>query len=107
MPGYLIEKAAIISCLHRGTCSTQIVAERVRLSGSPALLKTSNLVISGCSLPSPPTGNGPDISATWIAGATRVKSNGVALLLSDAQGQCKSSGLGVTIKQTQKRVRAT
>lgn len=107
MPGYVVEKTAIISCLHQGACTTEIVADRVLLSGSPALLKTSEMTVSGCTLPPPTANNGPDATASWLVGATRVKSNGVALLLSDAKAQCKTSGLGVTIKQTQKRVKAT
>jgi hypothetical protein len=106
MPGFVVDRSATITCLHQGTCQALVVAVRVRLGGSPALLKTSEFTVAGCTLPAPPTANGPDVSGSWLLGAQRVKSVGVPVLLSDAQAICKPSGFGALIQRTQVRVKA-
>src|SRR3954462_8618043 len=106
MPGFVVEQTATITCVHQGKCTPLTAALRVRLGGVPALLKTSEFVVAGCTLPPPPGANGPDVTGSWILGAVRVKSDGVPLLLADAQAICKPSGLGAIILQTQVRARA-
>jgi hypothetical protein len=106
VPGYVVDQSATITCIHQGTCQAVVVAARVTLGGSPALLKTSEFTVAGCTLPPPTAGNGPDVQGSWLLGATRVTSNGVPLLLADAQAICKPSGLGALIQRTQVRVKA-
>jgi uncharacterized Zn-binding protein involved in type VI secretion len=106
MPGFIVDQTATITCIHQGTCKALVVSPRVKLGGSPALLKTSEFVVAGCTLPPPPGANGPDVTGSWILGAVRVKSDGVPLLLADAQAICKPSGLGAIIQQTQVRAKA-
>jgi hypothetical protein len=97
MPGFLVQQSAQISCLHQGKATTAVVSPRVRLGGSPVLIKSSVLTIVGCALPPPPAANGPDVSGTWMTNAVRVKSLGMPVILSDSQAICAASGLGVTI----------
>src|SRR5262245_49396489 len=106
MPGYVVDQAATITCLHQGTCTPLSASPRVRVGGSPALLKTSSLAVAGCTLPPPPPANGPDVSGNWLTAAVRVRSGGVPLLLADAQAVCAPSGFGVLIQTTQVRVKA-
>jgi hypothetical protein len=105
MPGFLLDQSSRITCLHQGTCQAAPPSPRVRLGGSPALLVTSQLTIVGCTLPPPIAANGPDVTGTWLNGATRIRSMGVPLLLSDAQAICVTSGTGVLVQRTQARVR--
>lgn len=106
MPGYVVEQAATITCVHQGTCTPLTASPRVRVGGSPVLLKTSELVVAACTLPTPPAANGPDVSGSWLTAATRVRAGGVPVLLADAQALCKPSGFGVLIQRTQVRVKA-
>jgi hypothetical protein len=106
MPGFLVEQTAQISCIHQGKCQPLTASPRVQVGSVPALLLTSQFTVAGCTLPPPPAANGPDVTGAWLQGATRVRSLGVPLLLSDAQAICAASGLGAIIQMTQVRVKA-
>ncbi len=45
------------------------------------------------------------MTAQWVMAATRVKSNGVPVLLQDSQAVCAPNGTGVNILVTQVRVK--
>src|SRR4051794_5829587 len=104
MPGYLVDQAATIACLHQGRCTAPTTA-RMRLSGSPVLLRTSLLTVAGCALPPPPGANGPDVSGQWTGAALRVRCDGVPVILADSPAVCLASGLGVIVQRTQIRVK--
>jgi hypothetical protein len=56
------------------------------------------LVIAGCAFPPPPAGNGPCVSAPWLAGHTvRVKSMGMPLLCQSSQATAVPTGTPVII----------
>jgi hypothetical protein len=83
---------------------------RVMVSQQPAAVLTDQGLVSLCTFA--PGGN-PQICVTtqWIAGATRVTSNGVPLLINPCVAMCMAAGAipngPPTITYTQSRVIAT
>jgi uncharacterized Zn-binding protein involved in type VI secretion len=103
MPGYLVHLGATVACMHSGTAQPTAVNPRVKVMGQPIVVQTSSYAIAGCSLV--PSGNPFCTTAQWIAAATRVKSNGVPVLLQDSQAICTPTGTGLLIQTTQMRVK--
>lgn len=106
MPGFLLHVGAQVLCSHTGQATPTTPNPRVLVSGQPTVLMTSPYVIAGCVLPTPPTANGPCVTAQWISGATRVTSNGQPLLVQSSQAICAPTGTPVMIVGTQTRVSA-
>jgi Domain of unknown function (DUF4280) len=107
MPGYLLHQGATVLCSHAGQAQPTVVNPRVKVAGQPVVTMTSTYTISGCTMPSPPAGNGPCVTAQWVRGATRVTSNGQPLLLVDSQAICAPTGAPLQITITQLRVTGT
>lgn len=105
MPGNLLHAGATVVCLHTGQAQPMTSVPRVRVSGQPVVVQTTQYTIAGCTLPPPTAANGPCATAQWISAATRVRVNGVAVLLQDSQAICAPSGTGLNIVLTQQRVR--
>jgi hypothetical protein len=74
--------------------------------GQPTVAMTAPYQVAGCSLPPPPGGNGPCVSALWTTGSTRVTSNGQPLLVLSSLATCAPSGTPLLILATQTRVTA-
>jgi len=105
MPGFLLHVGATVMCMHAGQAEPTVPDFRVKLSGMMAAWQTIPWAIVGCTLPPPPAGNGPDVTATWITAAVRVKSMGIPLLLFDSQSICAASGTPLRVVLTQMRVK--
>lgn len=103
MPGYLLHAGATILCMHGGQAQPLVVNPRVKVSGQPIVTQTSPYAIAGCPL-SPPV-SPPCVSAQWVMGATRVKANGMPVILQDSQAICTPTGTGLNIVATQTRVK--
>lgn len=103
MPGYLVHLGATVTCMHSGVAQPMVSSPRVRVGGRPIALQTSPYAIAGCSLAA--SGQPFCISAQWIKAATRVKANGVPVVLYDSQAVCIPTGTGLTIQMTQVRVK--
>jgi hypothetical protein len=71
----------------------------------PTVTQTAPYVVAGCSFPPPPVANGPCVTAQWVLGATRVRSDGVPLLLMDSQAICAPTSTPLSIVFAQSRVR--
>lgn len=106
MPGYLLNTAATVLCMHGGQATPTTPDMRVRVDGQPAVTQPCMYAIAGCALPPPPAANGPCVTAQWVTAATRVRASGVPLLLQDSQAVCVPTGTGLTVAATQMRVRA-
>jgi hypothetical protein len=106
MPGFLLHLGAQVLCAHAGQAQPTAVEPQVMLSGQPAVTIAAPYVIAGCSLPPPPAGNGPCLTAQWMTGATRVTAGGVPVVLLDSQAICAPSGTPLLIVVTQTRVTA-
>ena len=107
MPGFLLHIGATVMCAHGGQAQPTVPNPRVTVNGQPTVIVTAPYVVAGCTLPPPPTANGPCVTAQWITAATRVTSNGQPLLLLDSQAICTPTGTPLMVVMTQTRVTAT
>ena len=104
MPGPLLHLGAVVTCAHLGQATPTAPNPRVLVSGQPVVRLTSVYAIAGCTLPPPPSANGPCVTAQYVTSATRVLSNGVPLLLLDSQAICAPTGTPLIPAVTQIRV---
>jgi hypothetical protein len=107
MAGYLIQVGATVLCAHGGQAQATVPSARVKLGGQPATTQPSPWTVSGCSMPPPPSGNGPCVTASWTTGSLRVTSGGQPLLLQDSTASCVPTGTPLTVAVTQMRVKGT
>ncbi|MGD2114785.1 MAG: hypothetical protein PVG07_07025 [Acidobacteriota bacterium] len=105
MPGFLLDAGATVQCLHSGRAQAAATCPRVKLGGRPAVTQSAPWTVSGCTMPPPPAGNGPCVTARWTSAATRVKAGGQPVLLQDSQAQCTPTGTGLTVVSQQTKVR--
>lgn len=84
-----------------------VVNPRVTVGGQPITTLSSTYGVAGCTLPPPPNGNGPCVTAQWIVGATRVLADGQPVLLLDSQAICAPTGTPLMVVVTQTRVTGT
>jgi hypothetical protein len=105
MPGYLLHVGAVVQCAHGGQAQPTVPNPRVKVSGQPIVMQPAPYTIAGCAFPPPPAGNGPCLTAQWVMGALRVKSNGMPVLLMDSQAICTPTGTPLLIVSTQLRVK--
>lgn len=104
MPGFLLHLGAQVMCAHVPGQATPVATNpRVKVSGQPIVVQTSQYAIAGCALTGTP--NPPCATASWITAATRVKAGGVPVLLQDSQSICAPTGTPLTIVATQTRVK--
>lgn len=106
MPGFLLHVGAQVLCSHAGQATPTVPNPRVTMNGQPTVLMTPPYVVAGCTLPPPPTANGPCVTAQWVSGTTRVTSNGQPLLVQSSQAICAPTGTPLLIVATQTRVSA-
>jgi hypothetical protein len=107
MPGFLLHTGATVLCMHAGQAQPTSPNPRVMVGGQPVVNQTNPYVIAGCAFPPPTAGNGPCVTAQWVTGSVRVRSNGLPLLLQDSQAICAPTGTGLNVVATQIRVRGT
>ena len=105
MPGYLLHQGAVVQCQHAGNAQPTLVIPRVRLGGQPVAVQGPPYSVAGCTFPPPPAGNGPCVTAQWVTAATRVKANGMPVLLQDSRAVCAPTGTGAMVSVTQVRVK--
>lgn len=91
-------------CMHAGQAQPIIFSPRVKVSGQPIVTQISPYMIIGCPFV-PPGGNGPCVTARWTTAATRVRAEGMPVLLRDSKATCTPTGTGLNIIVTQVRVR--
>ncbi len=103
MPGFILHAGAQVLCVHGGQATPMVVNPRVTVSGQPITTQTSTYGIVGCTLPPPPNGNGPCVTAQWIVAATRVLADGQPVLLFDSQAICAPTGTPVMVVASQTR----
>jgi hypothetical protein len=105
MPGFLLHMGATVLCMHAGQAMPTTTNPRVRVGGQYVVTQPSSYTVAGCTLPPPPTANGPCATAQWITAATRVRAGGMPVLLQDSQAICAPTGTGLNVVATQVRVR--
>jgi uncharacterized Zn-binding protein involved in type VI secretion len=104
MPGFLLHQGATVLCMHGGQAQATAPTPRVKVSGQMVATQPAPWVVAGCPYL---TGGAPTpcVTAQWVSAATRVRSNGMPVLLQDSQAVCVPNGTGVNILVTQIRVR--
>ena len=106
MPGFLLHLGAQVTCAHVPGQATPVVTNpRVKVSGQPIVVQTTQYAVAGCALTGTP--NPPCATASWITAATRVRAGGVPVLLQDSQSMCAPTGTPLTVLATQTRVKGT
>lgn len=105
--GFLLHEGATVLCAHGGQAQPAVTNPRVSVSNQPIVTQSSTYTVAGCSLPPPPNGNGPDVSATWVTAATRVQAGGIPVLLQESEAICAPSGTPLNVVSTQTRVKGT
>lgn len=106
MPGFLVHVGAQVICSHGGQAQPTAPNPRVMVSGQPTVSIAAPYVVAGCPFPTPPTANGPCVTAQWLTGSTRVLSNGLPLVVLSSQSVCAPTGTPLLILLTQPRVTA-
>ena len=105
MPGFLLHQGATVLCVHAGQAQPTVTMPRVKVMGQPVVPQPGVWTISGCTNP-PPTANvGPDLTATWVTAALRVKVMGMPVLLQDSQSIAVPTGTKLNVVVTQARVK--
>lgn len=107
MPGFLLHLGATVLCSHAGQAQPTVVNPRVLVNGQPTVTLPAPYLVAGCTMPPPPSGNGPCVTAQFVSSATRLTSNGQPLLLMDSQAICAPTGTPLLIVATQTRVTGT
>lgn len=102
--GYLLTQDATVQCLHSGQAQPTAMSAHVKVNGQSVITQSSTYSISACSFMQG-TKPSPCMTAQWTSAATRVKADGVPVLLSDSQATCIPNGTGVTIVMTQTKVK--
>lgn len=92
-------------CLHAGQAQPTAPNPRVKVGGQSVVTQTTPYTIAACALAS--SGNPFCATAQWITAATRVRADGIPVLLQDSQAVCASTGTGLNIVVTQMRVKGT
>ncbi len=100
----MLHLGATVTCAHAGQATPVSPNPRVLVSGQPVATLASPYVVAGCTLPPPPSGNGPCVTAQYITSALRVTASGQPLLLLDSQAICAPSGTPLLNIAAQTRV---
>ena len=104
MPGFLLHAGATVNCAHLpGLAQPAASVARVKVSGQPIVLQTTQYSVTGCALTGTP--NPPCATAQWMTGAIRVRSSSVPVLLQDSQSMCAPTGTPLTCSVVQARVK--
>ncbi|WP_227243351.1 hypothetical protein [Paraburkholderia caribensis] len=91
MPGPVLHAGAVATCPHGGPLNIVASSARVMVSNMPVAVLTDQGLVAGCAFTVPPTKPQPCVTTRWIAGATRVTSNGVPLLINPHVAICQSA----------------
>ena len=103
MSGPLLHLGATVTCTHGGQALPTTPSTRVLVSGQPAVSQASPWTVAGCGFV-PPGGNGPCVSATYVAAATRVLIEGLPAVLQSSTSVCTPTGTPLIPVQAQTRV---
>ena len=105
MPGFLLHLGATVQCAHAGQATPTVTNPRVKVNGQPVVTQSSTYTVAGCTMPPPSAGNGPCVTAQFTTAATRIKCDGMPVLLQDSQSTCVPTGTPLLILSTQTRVK--
>jgi hypothetical protein len=98
---------ATVLCAHAGQAQPTAPNPRVKVGGQMIVTLPTLYTIAGCTMPPPPAGNGPCVTAQFVSSAVRVRAGGQPVLLQDSQAICAPTGTPLNIVVTQARVKGT
>jgi hypothetical protein len=104
MPGFLIQEAATVMCVHGGQAMPLVPNPAITIDGVPTCLLPDPWIVAGC--PGIPPVVPPCVTATWIVGTVRVMSYGQPLLVQSSQAVCVPTATPLLPIVTQTRVTA-
>jgi hypothetical protein len=107
MPGTLLHQGATVACAHQGRAQPMATDPKVKVGGQAVVTQANGYTVSGCTLPPPPSGNGPCATAQWTTAATKVSASGVPVLLSTSQAICAPTATPLQVQSTQTKVQGT
>ncbi len=107
MPGFVVHVGATVLCSHAGQAQPMAPFPRVLVSGQPVVTTPGPWAVAGCTLPTPPTANGPCLTGQWLSGSTRVLAGGQPLVLQAGASVCAPSGTPLVVLAVQTRVIAS
>jgi hypothetical protein len=106
MPGLLIQKGALVLCVHFGQAAAAAPNPRVTASGGATAVITGQWQITSC--PGVPAASVPPCAtAQWTSGTTRVTSGGQPLVITSGEATCTPNGTPLIPLLAQLRVVAT
>ena len=87
----LLHVGATVQCSHGGSATATSPNTRVLVGNQPTVTMSAPYMVAGCSHT---VGGSPSpcVTAQWTLAATRVTSNGLALVLMDSQATCTPNG---------------
>lgn len=103
MPGPILHLGATVTCSHGGMATPTAPFPRVLVSGQPVVTQPGPWVVAGCGFV-PPPGNGPCVTASYVAAAARVFAGGAPVVLMDSISVCAPTGTPLIPVQAQTRV---
>ena len=83
MADSLLHQGATVMCMHTGQAQPTVTSQRVKVSNQPIVTQSSTYSIAGCTLPT--QAGGPCATAQWVSAATKVRANGVLVLMKGGQ----------------------
>ncbi len=104
--GAILQANATVTCTHGGTATPGSPSMRVRVSSQGAVTQPTLYTVSVCTFTTPAGNPMPCITAQWTSGATRVRSEGQALLLQDSRATTAPNGVSLSVSANQTRVTA-
>ena len=93
-------------CSHGGQAIPTVPSPRVLVSGMPIATIAAPYVVAGCAFV-PPAGNGPCVTAQWVAGAVQVTSEGQPVVIMTGVAVCVPTGTPLLAVAAQTRAIAT
>ena len=76
---------------------------RVQVSGQPIVTQSDIYAVTGCGF-TPPSGNGPCVTATFTIASTRLFASGQPVILQSSISTCSPTGTPLIPVQMQTRV---
>jgi hypothetical protein len=108
MPAPVLVLSSTVTCAHVGKGQPSPLSPKLKINGEPAALLTTQYAISGCTLPAATLGNSPPcVNGTFTVGATKVTSDGQALLIVGSTGTTVPNGTPMITAPSQPKVVAT
>ena len=102
MPGFILHQGATVQCVHGGHAQPSTPNPRVKVNGQAIIIQSDTFMISGCTNANNPS---PCTTASWTSASTRIKSNGVPVILIDSQSFSLPLNTPLSIIVTQARVK--